>query len=90
MSTYKGTALLLFDDDRQVAAEANLRKDGNGTWGGRLAFPSSAWTPELRNLTEGRLRITGRDGRFLVTNAPGVLPAQLYWLEITGNGDAPF
>lgn len=92
MSTYKGTAVLLLDDGRQLAAEANLRTDGAGSWSGTLVFPESAKTPDLLNLTEGTIRIAGRDGKFLRPDTSDWVgsPAGQIRIRILGNDDAPF
>lgn len=93
MNTYKGTALLLLDGDRQVATGADLNKDASGTWRGTLTFPVEARTPELINLREGRLRINGRDGKFIrseSTSRWAANPAGQLRIRIEGNGDAPF
>jgi hypothetical protein len=92
MQTYRGTALLLLDDDRQIAAGADLRKNDAGSWAGSLTFPAEAKTPELLNLTEGTLRIAGRDGKFNRLNTSDWIgsPAGRVRIRIEGNGDAPF
>lgn len=92
MSTHRGTAVLLLDDGRELTAEANLSKDGAGTWSGTLAFPAGAKTPGLLNLTEGVLRVGGRDGKFIRPNTSDWLdsPAGQVRIRIDGNGDAPF
>lgn len=92
MSTYRGTAALLFGDGRQVDAVVNLSKDASGTWGGDLVFPAEARTPELLNLAEGRVRIGNRDGAFVRPDLSDWtrFPAGWLRLRIEGNGDAPF
>lgn len=92
MSTDQGTAVLLLDGGRQLAAEADLRKDGAGSWSGTLAFPASAKAPELLNLAEGALRIGGRDGKFVRPDTADWIgtPDGQIRIRIDGNGDAPF
>lgn len=92
MSTHRGTAVLLLEDGRELAIEANLNKDNNGTWSGTLAFPAEAKTPGLLNLTEGTLQIAGRDGKFIRPDTADWIgsPAGQIRIRIEGNGDAPF
>lgn len=92
MTTYRGTAVLLIDDAHELAAEAHLTKDGDGSWSGTLAFPAAAKTPGLLNLTEGTLRIDSRDGKFVRPDIADWIasPAGQIRIRIDGNGDAPF
>jgi hypothetical protein len=92
MSTHRGTAVLLLEDGRELAAEANLSKDGVGNWSGTLTFPAAAKTPELLNSTEATLRIGGRDSKFLRPDTADWVgsPAGQVRIRIVGNDDAPF
>lgn len=92
MNEHNGTSVLLLGGGRELTATANLRKDGNGSWSGTLAFPVEAKTPELLNLTEGTLRIDGRDGAFVRPDTSDWVnsPARQLRIRILGNGDAPF
>lgn len=92
MTTHRGTTVFLLADGRELTAEANLTKDGVGTWSGTLTFPAAAKTPGLLNLTDGTLRIAGRDGKFIRPNAADWIgsPAGQVRIRIDGNGDAPF
>jgi hypothetical protein len=92
MNTYKGAALLILDVDTQLATGADLSKNASGTWRGTLTFPAEGRTPELMNLATGTLRISGRDGDFVRTNASDWLdsPVGQFRIRIDGNGAAPF
>jgi hypothetical protein len=92
MTTYKGAALLLIDDGRQFTGEADLSKDAAGTWRGILTFAGEAHVPVLLNITEGRVRIDGRDGAFVRpdTSDWAASPRGPFRMRIEGNGDAPF
>ena len=90
MTTHRGTAVLLLDAGRELAAKAHLGKDGSGSWGGRLTVPPEVRTPELLNLQEGRLRINGQEGTFVKTHAEMEPLSMRFWMEIEGTGDAPF
>ena len=92
MTTHRGTAVLLLEDGRELTAEANLSKDSTGNWSGTLAFPAAAKTPGLLNLTEGALRINGREGKFVRpdTSDWANSPVGQVRIHILGNGDAPF
>lgn len=92
MTTHRGTAVLLLEDGHQLAAEAHLSKDDAGSWSGTLTFPAAAKMPGLLNLTDGTLRIAGRDGKFVRPDAADWIgsPAGQVQIRILGNGDAPF
>lgn len=92
MTTHRGTAVLLLEDGRELAAEANLSKDGAGSWSGTLAFPAAAKTPGLLNLTDGTLRVGDREGKFVRPDTADWLnsPAGQVRIHILGNGEAPF
>lgn len=92
MATHRGAVALLLEDGRELAAEANLSRDNAGTWAGSLSFPAEAKTPGLLNLSEGTLRIDGRDGAFIRPDISDWLdsPVGQVRIRIEGNGDAPF
>ncbi|KAB1146844.1 hypothetical protein F7R91_14810 [Streptomyces luteolifulvus] len=90
MTMHRGTAVLLLEDGRELAAQVALSKDGSGSWTGRLTVPPEARTPEILNLQEGRLRINSREATFVKTYAQMDAPSLRYWMEIEGTGDAPF
>lgn len=92
MSTYRGAAVLLLEHERELAADAYLRKGLSGSWSGTLAFPAEAKTPELLNLTEGRLCIGDCEGAFIRPNTSDWIgsPTDQFRIRIEGNGDAPF
>lgn len=92
MSAYRGTVILLLDDNEKPAAAGDLHKDESGTWGGSLIFPVEARTPRLLNLTEGRLSIHGREGSFIRPDTSDWVnsPTGKFRIRIEGSGDAPF
>lgn len=92
MTTHRGTAVLLLDNGRELAADANLSKGDTGTWSGTLVFPAGAKTPGLLNLADGTLRVGGRDGKFVRPDTSDWIgsPAGQIRIRIEGNGDAPF
>jgi hypothetical protein len=91
MSTYRGT-VVLESADSKPAGSAVLSKDDAGSWSGTVSFPSSARTPELLNLAEGRLSIHGREGAFVRPDQSDWVnsPTGHFRIRILGNGDAPF
>lgn len=92
MTTYRGTAVLLLGEDDRPACSTDLTKDDRGSWSGTLIFPSAARTPQLLNLTEGRLSIHGREGAFVRPDTADWVhsPTGQFRMRILGNGDAPF
>lgn len=92
MTTHRGAAALLLEDGRELTADAYLRKDIRGSWSGTLTFPAEAKTPELLNLTEGTLRVGGREGKFVRLDTSDWIgpPAGQLRIRVDGNGDAPF
>jgi hypothetical protein len=75
-----------------LTAEADLSKDGNGTWSGTLLFPAAAKSLGLLNATEGVLRVGDQEGRFVRPNTSDWIgsPGDKVRIRIEGNGDAPF
>lgn len=91
MSAYRGTVIVLLDDEKPAAA-GDLRKTESGAWGGSLIFPVEARTPRLLNLAKGRLSIRGREGSFVRPETSDWVnsPTGQFRIRIEGSGDAPF
>ncbi|WP_405559092.1 hypothetical protein OHV08_34355 [Streptomyces canus] len=92
MNTHQGTAVVPLEDGRRLTAEANLSKDGAGSWSGTLLFPAAAKSLGLLNVTEGALWIGDREGRFVRPDTSDWIgsPVDKIRIRIEGNGDAPF
>ncbi|WP_318201021.1 hypothetical protein [Streptomyces sp. SCL15-4] len=93
MNNHLGDAVLCLDDGRLLSVNADLSKDGSGTWGGTLfATIGAAATSDLANLTEGTLLIGNRTGAFVRRDTSDWIdsPDGEFRLCIEGNGDAPF
>ncbi|QCX81291.1 hypothetical protein C9F11_38540 [Streptomyces sp. YIM 121038] len=92
MDAHRGTVILLLDDGERPAAAGDLCKTDSGSWGGSLIFPVEARTPQLLNLTEGRLTIHGREGSFVRPDTSDWVnsPTGQFRIRIEGSGDAPF
>ncbi len=95
MSNYRGPAVVILDNGRQLSVTADLRTttaSGRPSWQGTLSTPISSQPIELTNLAQGVLRVDTRDGAFIRPDISGWLgsPAGLFQLTIEGNGKAPF
>ena len=93
MDNHLGDAVLYLADGRLLSVNADLSKDGSGTWGGTLfASLGAAATSDLSDLTEGTLLIGNRTGAFIRPDTSDWIdsPAGEFMLCIEGNGDAPF
>ncbi|WP_190232795.1 hypothetical protein [Streptomyces avicenniae] len=95
MGNYRGPAVVILDNGRQLSVTADLRTStvsGRPSWQGTLSTPISSQPVELINLGQGVLRVGTRDGAFVRADISDWLgsPAGLFQLTIEGNGDAPF
>lgn len=92
MNEYRGTAVLLLDDGRELTATASLRKDQRGTWEGTLTVPDQSKPIEMMNLQQGILRTEHGECPFGRPDISDWLdsPAGRFQIRIEGNGDAPF
>ncbi|WP_406122876.1 hypothetical protein OHQ89_12190 [Streptomyces canus] len=92
MNTHRGTAVLLLENGQQLTAEADLSKDGAGSWSGTLLFPAAAKSLGLLNVTEGALQVGDQEGRFVRPDTSDWIgsPVDKVRIRIEGNGDAPF
>ncbi|MEU1199806.1 hypothetical protein ABZ446_26760 [Streptomyces sp. NPDC005813] len=92
MTPYRGTVILELPDGEQLAGASDLARDGSGSWSGSLIFPSKVHSPQLLNLTAGRLWIHGREGEFVRPDTSDWVnsPTGHVRIRILGNGEAPF
>jgi hypothetical protein len=91
MNTYNGQAVIVTEDDAEIAVTAALRRHRNGLrtdWSGTLA-PATESLRKLANLTGGRVRLpNGKEASFLRPDTSDWVTSKR--LTIIGQDDAPF